>query len=132
MYRTYSRDLFFPLMWFFLAVTMGLNIFSGDSFKDFMDWVFLSLAIYLFFFAVWMLLTPAVTISDSVIKLRFAPFSAKKLDISNIKEIEIDYNNRLIRFDSYRLPLKFFLNKSRSKQFIEDLKVLRQNKTRED
>ncbi|OFY27817.1 MAG: hypothetical protein A2X17_07125 [Bacteroidetes bacterium GWF2_41_61] len=132
MYRTYSRDLFSPLMWFFLAVTMGLNIFSGDSFKDFMDWVFLPLAIINLFFAIWALLTPAVTISDSEIKLNFSPFFAKKLNISDIKEIEIDYNNRLIRFDSYRLPLKFYLNKSRSKQFIEDLKVLRQNKTRED
>ncbi|PKP06981.1 MAG: hypothetical protein CVU10_05335 [Bacteroidetes bacterium HGW-Bacteroidetes-5] len=126
MYRTYSRDLFFPLMWFFMAAINVLNILRGESFENFFDWIFLPIAIYLFFSAVWMLLTPAVTISDSVIKLRFAPFSAKKLDISNIKEIEIDYNNRLIRFDSYRLPLKFFLNKSLSKQFIKDLKELRQ------
>jgi hypothetical protein len=126
MYRTYSRDLFFPLMWFFMAAINVLNILRGESFENFFDWIFLPIAIYLFFSAVWMLLTPAVTISDSVIKLRFAPFSAKKLDISNIKEIEIDYNNRLVRFDSYRLPLKFFLNKSLSKQFIKDLKELRQ------
>jgi len=119
-------------MWFFLAVTMGLNIFSGDSFKDFMDWVFLPLAIINLFFAIWALLTPAVTISDSEIKLNFSPFFAKRINISDINEIEINYNNRLIRFDSYKLPLKFFLNKSRSKQFIEDLKVLRQDKTKED
>ncbi|HBZ25454.1 MAG TPA: hypothetical protein DEO54_04335 [Rikenellaceae bacterium] len=132
MYRTYSRDLFFPLMWFFMAAINVLNILRGESFENFFDWIFLPIAIYLFFSAVWMLLTPAVTISDSEIKLNFSPFFAKKLNISDIKEIEIDYNNRLIRFDSYRLPLKFYLNKSRSKQFIEDLKVLRQNKTRED
>lgn len=109
-----------------MAANNVFIILIGESFENFIDWICLPLAIYLFFFAVWMLLTPAVTISDSVIKLRFAPFSAKKLDISNIKEIEIDYNNRLIRFDSYRLPLKFFLNKSLSKQFIKDLKELRQ------
>jgi len=115
-----------------MAAINVLNILRGESFENFFDWIFLPIAIYLFFSAVWMLLTPAVTISDSEIKLNFSPFFAKKLNISDIKEIEIDYNNRLIRFDSYRLPLKFYLNKSRSKQFIEDLKVLRQNKTRED
>ena len=119
-------------MLFIVAAINVLNILREESFENFFDWILLPIAIYLFFFAVWLLLTPAVTINDSVIKLRFAPFTAKILDISNIKEIEIDYNNRLIRFDSYRLPLKFCLNKSRSKQFIEDLKVLRQNKTRED
>lgn len=115
-----------------MAANNVFIILIGESFENFIDWILLPIAIYLFFFAVWMLLTPAVTINDSVIKLRFAPFSAKILDISNIKEIEISYNNQQIRFDSYILQLKFFLNKSRSKQFIEDLTVLRQNKTRED
>ena len=126
MYRTYSRDLFFPIVWFLVAVTMGLNIFSGESFEDFFDWIFLPLAIYHLFIAVWAFLTPAVTISDGKIELKFFPFSGKELDVKNIKEIEISYNNQQIRFDSYRLPLKFFLNKSLSKQFIKDLKELRQ------
>jgi hypothetical protein len=111
---------------FLLSATLTFGILSGESFEKFIDWINLPLAIYFLFSAVWMLLTPAVSISDSEIKLKFAPFSAKKLDINNIKEIEISCNNQQIRFDSYRLSLNYFLNKSRRKQFIEDLKVLRQ------
>jgi hypothetical protein len=125
MNKTYPRKSIVGILYILLSLTLPLDLIWKDNFTTMYDGIKIIVAIVLIVYGIGYIITPIITIDNSILKIRKDPFTRKSVDLKRVKEIGFNKSKGILLFDGYKLKLTQLQTNKRD-ELVSDLKHIRQ------
>ncbi len=125
MNKIYPRKSIVGILYIFLSLILPLDLLWKDNFIIMYGGIKIIVAIVLLVYGIGYLITPIVTIDNSILKIRKDPFSCKTLDLKRVNEICFNKSKGILLFDDFKLKFSQIQTNKRN-ELVSDLKHIRQ------